>query len=114
MQSKEAFLQNGSTVKIVAAVTPPAAVNILPTAMCATPAYNQFRVVNAGTTTVFLGAGITAAVAASNAAVVSTTGNAIPIVGGSVEVFSFPSNWFFTAGVASGTADIFITPGSGL
>lgn len=108
------FLQNGNTVKITAAVTPPTAVRILPTFVAALPPYNQYRVVNPSGSTVFIGAASTAAQAATNAAVVSTTGAAIPLIPGAVEIFSFPPDWYFSASVASGTADIYITPGEGL
>lgn len=114
MSQTTPFLQNGNTVKITAAVTPPTAVKVPSTFVSVSASYNQYRVVNPSTSTVFLGAASTAAQAATNAAVISTTGAAIPLVQGAVEIFSFPADWFFTADVASGTADIYITPGEGL
>ena len=51
---------------------------------------------------------------ANNAAVTATaTGNAMPIVAGAVEVFSFPPTWYFTATAASSCV-LYITPGEGL
>ena len=44
----------------------------------------------------------------------TNSGNAIPIVPGGVEVFTFPSQWYFTASTASSTATLYITPGEGL
>lgn len=108
------FLQNGQTRAITAASTPPTAVKVLPTFVAALPPYNQYRVVNSGTVTAFLGAGPSAAEAATNSAVVTTTGNGVPLLPGAVEIFSFPPEWFFTASTASGTAAIYITPGEGL
>ena len=108
------FLQNGNTTKITAAVTAPSGVNILPTFVAVLPPYNQYRVVNPSTSLVFIGVAPTAAQAATAAAAVTTTGQGIPIVPGAVEVFSFPPEWFFSATTASGTADIYITPGEGL
>lgn len=111
-----AFLQNGATQLIAAAATPPSAVQALPnfTATSTSPPINQFRVVNSGTVTAFLGAGPTAALAATNSAVVSSSGNAIPVLPGAVEILSFPPSWYFTASTASGTATVYITPGQGL
>lgn len=108
------FIQNGATRLFTAAVTPPTALQVLPTFNATIGPLNQFRVVNAGLETVFLGAGRTAAEAAANAAVVSTTGNAIPLVPGAVEILSFVADWFFTASTASNTSVIYITPGEGL
>ena len=58
-----AFLQNGATKLIAADTTPPTAVQPLPTftATASLQPRNQFRVVNAGTVTAFLGAGPSAA-----------------------------------------------------
>jgi hypothetical protein len=114
MSYTTAFIQNGATQLFTAAVTPPTALQVLPTFNAVVGSLNQFRVVNAGTETVFLGAGPSAAIAAANSAVVSTSGNAIPLVPGAVEVFSFPAPWFFTASTAANTSVIYITPGEGL
>lgn len=108
------FLQNGQTRAITAAVSPPTAVKVMPTFVAALPPYNQYRVVNSGTVTAFLGAGPSAAEAATNAAVVTTTGNAIPLLPGAVEIFSFSPDWYFTASTAVNTSTVYITPGEGL
>lgn len=108
------FLQNGATQLLTAATSPPTAQQVLPTFNATPGPRNQFRVVNAGAVTAFLGAGPTAALAATNSAVVSTTGNGIPLLPGAIEILSFPSTWFFTASTASSTATIYITPGEGL
>jgi hypothetical protein len=114
MSYTTAFVQNGATRAITAAVTPPTAVQV-PADFTAGPRpRNQFRVINSGIVTAFLGAGPSAALAATNSAVVSTTGNAIPLVPGAVEIFSFPPDWYFTLSTASSTAVIYITPGEGL
>ena len=108
------FLQNGATRAITAATTAPTAVQILPTFTSALGPRNQFRVVNVGTETAFLGTGPTAALAVANAAPVTTTGDAIPIVPGAVEIFSLAPDWYFTARTATGTSQLYITPGEGL
>lgn len=108
------FLQNGATRAITAATVAPTAVQILPTFTSATGPRNQFRVVNAGTEIAFLGTGSSAANAVANAAPVTTSGNAIPMLPGAVEIFSLMPNWFFTARTTSGTSQLYITPGEGL
>lgn len=108
------FLQNGTTRALTADTTAPTAVQVLPTFTSALNARNQFRVVNAGTNVVFLGTGPTAALAAANAAPVTTTGDAIPLLPGAIEVFSLVPTWYFTARTSSGTSQIYITPGEGL
>jgi len=114
MSETTAFIQNGATQLFLAAVTPPTALQVLPTFTSGSRPRNQFRLVNAGTNNVFLGAGPTAAIAAANAAVVTANGNAVPLLPGAVEVFSFPPNWYFTASTAADTSTIYITPGEGL
>lgn len=114
MSEPSAFIQNGATKKIVAAVTPPAAVQV-PASFTAGPRpRNQYRVVNGGAQIAFLGAAAAASDAATNAAVVTSTGNGIPLLPGATEVFSFPYDWYFTCSTASSTTDIYITPGEGL
>jgi hypothetical protein len=114
MSENTAFIQNGATQLFLAAVTPPTGLQVLPTFTAGFRPRNQFRLVNAGSNTAFLGAGPTAAIAAANAAVVTANGNAIPLISGAVEVFSFPSDWYFTASTAASTSTIYITPGEGL
>ena len=114
MSQVTSFLQTGDTVKITAAVTPPTAVKTLPNFSAALPPYNQVRVVNSGNSLVFLGVAASAAQAVTNAAAISSTGKAIPLLPDAVEIFSFPPEWFYSAYVASGTVDIYITPGEGL
>ena len=75
----------------------------------------QYRFVNAGTNTVFLGTGPTAALAQA-AAVAPTAGSptaAIVLVPGAVEVLRFNKDTFFS-GLASGATTIYVTPGQGI
>lgn len=113
------FVPRGNTIAITAAVTAPDAV----AASVTTGKYSvgQYRVVNAGTVTAFLGFDRVAATAKTNAAVVSTSGAAIPLVPGAVEVLGFSDSTqlsapeiYFSAATASGTATIYITPGEGI
>ena len=112
-----AFQKMGNTVAFTASTTAPTAVQ----AVSSTLGGNQYRIINAGTVTAFLGFDRVAATAKTNAAVVSTSGAAIPLVPGAVEVLSFSDSTqlsapeiYFSAATASGTATIYITPGEGI
>jgi len=105
-----AFTATGNTITFLAA-------NVAPTAVqCAsnTLGGNQYRVINTGTSTVFLGYGTTAALANTAASIVTTTGPAFPLLSNTDEILTFTPNAYFTGVVASGNATIYITPGDGL
>jgi hypothetical protein len=74
---------------------------------------NQYRILNAGTVTVFLGVGNTAAGATANATVVTNNAAAIPLLAGTDEILSFLPNAYFTGITGSSSAVVYITPGSG-
>ena len=103
------FTPSGNTVTFVAATSAPAAIQ----AVSNTLGGNQYRVVNAGSVLVFLGIGKDAASAAANATVVSTTGQAMPLLAGTDEIITFLPNAYFTGITASGTANVYISPGDG-
>lgn len=108
MSANSAFNPQGQTVTFTAA-------NPAPTPVQCTSysgAANQYRILNAGTVTVYLGVGVTSADATSNA--VAPPGNVIPLLAGTDEILSFVPNAYFTGNTVSGTATIFITPGSGV
>jgi hypothetical protein len=75
---------------------------------------NQYRVINTGTITVFLGYGSTSAEATNNAVVVTSSQTAFPLLPSTDEILTFVPNAYFTAISSSGTATIYITPGDGL
>jgi hypothetical protein len=105
------FSQNGKTVAFTAATsapTPVQALNYENSGMA-----GQYRVINAGTVVVYLGVGSTSANATSNAAVITSSGNSIPLLPGTDEILSFGINSYFTGITSSGSAQIFITPGNG-
>ena len=106
----QAFTKSGNTVKFVAASTPPAPVQAVSTTLGG----NQYRIINAGSYTVFLGYGATAADATTNAVVVSSSGNAFPLLAGTDEILTFVPNAYFTGVTSTNTSDIYITPGDGL
>jgi hypothetical protein len=75
----------------------------------------QFRFVNAGTNTVFLGTGASAAEATANA-VAPVAGNpspAVVLLPGAVEIIRFNKDTFFS-GLAAAANTVYVTPGQGL
>jgi len=106
----QAFTQLGNTVVFTASTSAPTPVQ----AISKTLGGNQYRIINSGTITVFLGYGATASDASNNCAVVSTTGASMPILAGTDEILSFVPNAYFTGITSSGTAAIYITPGDGM
>jgi hypothetical protein len=105
-----AFTKSGNTVTFTAASTAPTPVQ------CASSTIggNQYRIINAGTVTVFLGYGSTAADATSNAVQVTSSQASFPLLPNTDEILTFVPNAYFTGATASGTASVYITPGDGL
>jgi hypothetical protein len=113
--SQIAFNPQGDTVVVAADPTAPLGVQVLSTGVFSQSERNIFRVVNAGTVTVHLGVGSTAA-AAQSAAVAATAGSpaaGLPLVPGAVEVLRFGAN-DYVSGYAASAATVYITPGIGL
>lgn len=104
------FTPSGNTVTFTAATTAPTPVQCV----SSTLGGNQYRILNAGINTVFLGVGTTAAQATASAAVVTTTANCLPLLAGTDEILTFQPNAYFTGATSSGTAVVYITPGDGL
>jgi len=105
-----AFQKMGNTVVFTANTTPPTPVQ----ATSSPNNGNQYRVINTGSVTVFLGYGNDAANASAAAAIVTTTGPAFPILPNTDEILTFVPNAYFTGITSSGSATIYITPGDGL
>ena len=105
-----AFTRTGNTVAFTANVAAPTTIQCSSTTLGG----NQYRIINSGTVTVFLGYGTTSSEAANNAVVVSSTGPAYPLLAGTDEILSFVPNAYFTGVTSSGTATVYITPGDGL
>jgi hypothetical protein len=103
----QAFTKLGNTVTFTADTSAPTAVQAVSTTLGG----NQYRLINAGTSIVFLGYGTDAATAATNAANVATS---LPLLAGTDEILSFVPNAYFTGKTASGTSVIYISPGDGL
>jgi Na+/phosphate symporter len=105
-----AFTKTGNTVTFVANTSAPTPVQCLSTTLGG----NQYRVINTGTITVFLGYGTTSAEATNNAVVVTSSQTSFPLLPSTDEILTFVPNAYFTAISSSGTATIYITPGDGL
>lgn len=105
-----AFTKTGNTVTFLAATTAPTPVQCAST----TIGGNQYRIINSGSVTVFLGYGTSASDASNNCAVVTTTGPSFPLLAGTDEILTFVPNAYFTGITASGNATIYITPGDGM
>lgn len=113
--SQIAFSPLGETIVVAAAAVAPAGIQA--------PVYQkfdpqnagQFRFVNAGTNTVFIGTGASAAEAAANA-VAPVAGNpspAVVLLPGSIEILRFNKDTYFS-GLAAAANTVYITPGQGL
>ena len=105
-----AFTKLGNTIAFTANVSAPTPVQAASTTLGG----NQYRIINNGTVTVFLGYGATANDASNNAAVVTASGASFPLLPGTDEILTFVPNAYFTGATANGTAQIYITPGDGL
>ena len=106
----QAFTRTGNTVTFLAATTAPTAVQAVSTTLGG----NQYRIINAGSVTEFLGHGTDGTSANSNAAIITTTGTSIPLLPGTDEVLSFVPNAYFTGITATSNATVYVTPGDGM
>jgi hypothetical protein len=113
--SQIAFNPLGKTV-----VVPAAAVASTGVQAPVLPKYNpqnagQYRFINAGITTVFLGTGPTAALAeaAAVAPIAGTPSDAIVLVPGAVEILRFNIDTYFS-GLSSAASTVYVTPGQGI
>jgi hypothetical protein len=105
-----AFTKTGNTITFVASTSAPTPVQCASTTLGG----NQYRVINTGTVTVFLGYGSTSSEAANNAVVVTSSQTAFPLLPSTDEILTFVPNAYFTGITSSGAATIYITPGDGL
>jgi hypothetical protein len=113
--SQIAFNPLGRTVVIAAAAVASAGVQA--------PVYEkfnpqnagQYRFVNAGTNTVFLGTGASGAEAQANTAapVAGSPSPAVVLLPGAVEILRFNKDTYFS-GSASSATTVYVTPGQGL
>ena len=107
----QAFTPMGNTVVFTAtASSPTTSVQALSTTLGG----NQYRILNAGTVTVFLGIGPDAASAGANAVAVISSQNSYPLLPGTDEILTFSPNWYFTGNTSTGTSTVYVTPGDGM
>ena len=113
--SQIAFTPLGKTIVVAAAASAPTGIQAPVYAKFDPQNTGQYRFINNGTTTVFLGTGPTAAIAtaASVAPVAGTPSDAIVLVPGAVEILRFNKDTYFS-GLSSSAATVYITPGQGL
>jgi hypothetical protein len=105
-----AFTKTGNTVTFTAATSAPTPIQCVSTTLGG----NQYRIINSGNVTVFLGYGSTASDATNNSVVVTTTGTSFPLLAGTDEILTFVPNAYFSGITSSGTASVYITPGDGM
>ena len=108
--STNAFTRTGNTVVFLAAASAPTPVQCV----SSTLGGNQYRIINAGSVTVFLGYGVASTDASNNAVVVTSTGNAFPLLAGTDEILTFVPNAYFTGITVTANASVYITPGDGM
>ena len=108
--STNAFTPLGNTVVFTAATSAPTPVQ----AVSNTLGGNQYRIINSGNVVVFLGLGATSTNATTNTAVISTTGQSVPLLPGTDEILTFVPNAYFTGITSTSTAVIYVTPGDGM
>jgi len=106
----QAFTKMGNTVAFTATTSAPTPVQ----AASSTLGGNQYRIINSGNVTVFLGYGVNASDATNNAVVVTTTGTSFPLLAGTDEILTFAPNAYFTGITSTGSANVYITPGDGM
>lgn len=113
--SQIAFAPLGKTIVVAAAALAPAGIQAPVYVKLNPQNVGQYRLINAGTTTVFLGFGPSAAEATANAVapVAGTPSAAIVLIPGAVEILRFAQYTYFS-GLSSAAATVYITPGQGL
>ena len=103
------FTVTGNTIVITATTPAPTAVQAVSTTLGG----NQYRIINSGSITAFLGFGANATIAATGANTpTGTVANCLPLLPGTDEILTFIPNAFFSANASSSTV-IYITPGDG-
>ena len=113
--SQIAFSPLGETIVVAAAGTAPTGIQAPVFTKFDPQNAGQFRFVNAGANTVFIGTGPTAALAQA-AAVAPIAGDpspAIVLLPGSIEILRFNKDTFFS-GLAAAANTVYITPGQGI
>jgi len=111
--STQAFTKTGNTVVLTVGTGTPTSANAVQ-CLSTTLGGNQYRIINAGATTVFLGYANNASDAANAAVVVTSSAAAFPLLAGTDEILTFVPNAYFAGITAAGIASVYITPGDGM
>lgn len=115
MNDRRAFNPIGKTVVVAGATTAPSGVQVL---SLGAPAAEQYRIYNSGAVLAHVAFGVDASTAQTNAVIPTGSGSnsksSFPIPAGAIEVVSALPNCYWSAITPSSTADVFVTPGSGL
>lgn len=110
MSVSGAFAPTGNTVNFLGNTSAPTAVQC-----SSNSGSTQYEVVNTGNVAVFMGVGATATAAGTHAAIPGANSSpAIALLPTSQKVFTFNANVYFTGITASGTANVYVTPGDGI
>lgn len=113
--SQIAFTPLGDSIALAAASTAPAGVQAPVYVKFDPQSTGQYRLVNSGASTVFLGAGNSASEATANAVapVAGTPSGAIVLLPGAIEILRFNKDTYFS-GLAAAASTVYITPGQGI
>jgi hypothetical protein len=113
--SQIAFCPLGETIVVAAAAVAPTGIQATVYSKFDAQNVGQYRFVNAGTNTVFIGTGGTAAEATANAVapIAGDPSPAIVLLPGSIEILRFNQGTYFS-GLAAAANTVYITPGQGL
>ena len=108
-----AFVPLGNTITFLANTAAPTAVQVVQSG-ANNVSYCQYRIYNSGNFLVFLGWGANASIANTNANVVISSSNSLPILPGTLEVVSLPANVFMTGITSTSNSQVYVTPGLGV
>lgn len=112
----EPFTPIGTASLIAAATTAPAGVQLIGDPTGEAMGTRQFRLFNAGNTTVYYATGANATLAQSAAIVPTnaTVGGAHPLPAGAIEVITAPSGLYWSGITVGSNCSFFISPGIGV
>jgi hypothetical protein len=113
--SQIAFSPLGETIVVAADASAPTGIQAPIYTKFDAQNAGQYRFVNAGTNTVFIGTGASAAEATANAVapIAGDPSPAVVLLPGAIEILRFNQNTYFS-GLAAAANTIYITPGQGL
>jgi len=103
----QAFTQLGNTVVFTANTAAPAPVQAVSNGLGS----NQYRIVvpaSSTVTMVYLGYGLTSAIANNNAVVISSSTFSLPLLPGTDEILTFLPNAYFTGITSANSISVFI------